>query len=39
MEKYSELWEIMNKSVPLLVIIFEEGIESLVGAQVRIVEM
>uniref|UniRef100_A0A1I7VXS8 Sulfhydryl oxidase n=1 Tax=Loa loa TaxID=7209 RepID=A0A1I7VXS8_LOALO len=32
-EKYSELWRDVNGNVPLLVIIFEEGNESLIGAE------
>ncbi|VDO34355.1 unnamed protein product [Brugia timori] len=32
-EKYNELWSDFDKSVQLLVIVFEEGIESLTGAQ------
>uniref|UniRef100_A0A0R3RM40 Thioredoxin domain-containing protein n=1 Tax=Elaeophora elaphi TaxID=1147741 RepID=A0A0R3RM40_9BILA len=32
-QKYSELWKSMDKSIPLMVIIFEEGTESLIGAE------
>ncbi|CAG9537260.1 unnamed protein product [Cercopithifilaria johnstoni] len=32
-QKYNELWNNLNESVPLLVIIFEEGNGSLIGAE------
>ncbi|KAL3989996.1 Erv1 / Alr family protein [Acanthocheilonema viteae] len=32
-QKYNELWKNMDKSVPFLVIIFEEGTRSLIGAE------